>query len=70
MGEPAPLPAIETTPDAAPFVPVDAVKAMLSERATTLATVSEERAAAKVADALRRGYISPAMKGWATLTPV
>lgn len=65
-GEPATALAFETTPDPRRFVPVDAVKAMLSERATTLATVTEERAAAKVADALRRGHISPAMKGWAT----
>jgi phage I-like protein len=65
-GEPATALAFESTPDPRRFVPVEAVKAMMSERATTLATASEERAAAKVADAMRRGHVSPAMKGWAT----
>ncbi len=65
-GEPATALAFESTPDPRRFMPVAAVQAMLAERATTLATMSEERAAAKVADALRRGHISPAKKGWAT----
>lgn len=65
-GEPVAALASEATPDPRYFMPVAAVQAMLAERATTLATMSEERAAAKVADALRRGHISPAMKGWAT----
>lgn len=53
-------------PDPARFVPVETVQAMLAERNLTLATASEGRATEKVADALRRGYISPAMKGRAT----
>ncbi|MBL9047745.1 MAG: hypothetical protein JNK34_10650 [Tabrizicola sp.] len=53
-------------PDPAKFVPVATVQAMLSERNLSLATASEERASQKVADALRSGYLSPAMKDWAT----
>ena len=65
-GEPVAALAFEATPDPRRFMPVAAVQALLAERATTLATMSEERAAARVADALRKGHISPAMKGWAT----
>jgi len=46
-------------------VPVETVRAMLSERNLTLATMSEARAADKVSDAMQRGYLSPAMKPWA-----
>jgi len=46
-------------------VPVETVRAMLSERNLTLATMSEARAADKVRDAMQRGYLSPAMKPWA-----
>jgi len=52
-------------PDPARFVPVETVRAMLSERNLTLATMSEARAADKVSDAMQRGYLSPAMKPWA-----
>lgn len=38
---------------------------MLSERNQSLATLSESRAGEKVADAMARGYLSPAMKPWA-----
>lgn len=53
------------TPDPAKFVPIATVQAMLSERNTTLATITEERAEARVKDAMARGYLSPAMRGWA-----
>ncbi len=52
-------------PDPARFVPVETVQAMLAERNLTLATMSEARATEKVGDAVRRGYLSPAMKPWA-----
>lgn len=52
--------------DPAKFVPVATVQAMLSERNLTLATMSEGRASKKVSDAMARGYLSPAMKEWAT----
>lgn len=52
-------------PDPAKFVPVATVQAMLAERNLTLATASEERAGQKVAEALRLGHISPALKDWA-----
>lgn len=41
------------------------VQAMLSERNLSLATMSEARAAEKVSEAMRSGYLSPAMKPWA-----
>lgn len=53
-------------PDPSKFVPVEAVQAMLLERNLSVATASEERASQKVSDALRRGYLSPGMKDWAT----
>ena len=42
------------------------MQAMLTERNLNLATMSEGRAQTKVAEALRSGHISPAMKDWAT----
>lgn len=53
-------------PDPAKFVPIATVQAILAERSTNLATMSEDRAREKVADATRKGYLSPAMQDWAT----
>ncbi len=53
-------------PDPAKFMPVTAVQSMLADRNLMIATASEERAGQKVAEALRLGQISPAMKAWAT----
>ncbi|HQU68639.1 MAG TPA: phage protease [Albidovulum sp.] len=53
-------------PDPARFVLIVTVQAILAERNTNLATMSEERAREKVADATRKGYLSPAMQDWAT----
>lgn len=53
-------------PDPAKYVPIATVQAMLTERNANIATMSEGRAAEKVADATRKGYLSPAMKEWAT----
>lgn len=52
-------------PDPARHVPVAAVQAMLGERNAALSSLSESRAMEKVADAMRRGYLSPAMRHWA-----
>lgn len=38
---------------------------MLTERNANIATMSERRAAEKVADATRKGYLSPDMWEWA-----
>ena len=57
---------LSAEPDPAKFVPVATVRAMLIARNLSVATASEERAAQKVDDALRSGYLSPAMKDWAT----
>ena len=56
----------DVAPDPAKYVPVATVQAMLAERNLNLATMSESRAQSKVAEALRCGHISPAMKDWAT----
>lgn len=52
-------------PDPAKFVPIATVQAILAERNANLATMSEERAQEKVAQATRKGYLSPAMQDWA-----
>ena len=38
----------------------------MRDRNARIATLSEGAAAVKVEDALRKGYITPAMRGWAT----
>lgn len=48
------------------FVPVDAVRELLSDRNTRIATMRESEATAKVEAALRAGHITPAMRSWAT----
>ncbi|WP_457650345.1 phage protease [Profundibacter sp.] len=53
-------------PDPKKYVPIEALQEAMMERNTGHATMNEERAQAKVNDALQRGYISPAMKEWAT----
>jgi phage I-like protein len=57
--------AMQAAPDPARYVPVETVQAMLAERNQSVATATAARAEEKVADALRRGFLSPAMKGWA-----
>ena len=39
---------------------------LLRDRNARIATLSEEAATTKVEVALRKGYITPAMRGWAT----
>lgn len=39
---------------------------MLRQQNVALATWREREAEGKVADALKRGYITPALRGWAT----
>ena len=54
------------TPDPKEYAPVAAMAELLRDRNTRIATLSEGAAAVKVEDALRKGYITPAMRGWAT----
>ena len=54
------------TPDPKEYAPVAAMAELLRDRNTRIATMSESAATAKVDDALRKGYITPAMRGWAT----
>lgn len=54
-----------SVPDPAKFVPVATVRAMLAERNAERVALGEERAQAKVAEAMRKGYLSGAMKDWA-----
>lgn len=53
-------------PDPSRFVPVDAVRELLSDRNTRIATMRESDASAKVEAAVRDGHITPAMRTWAT----
>ncbi|MDK3075928.1 phage protease [Sedimentitalea sp. JM2-8] len=53
-------------PDPARFVPIEAVQDLMASRHADLAERTKERATAKVKDALARGFITPAMKDWAT----
>lgn len=53
-------------PDPKKFAPIEALQEALLERNTSHASMSADRASAKVNEAMQRGYISPAMKEWAT----
>lgn len=53
-------------PDPARFVPAETLQAMLTERNEVQATLREQHARSRVEDAFARGYLSPAMRGWAT----
>ena len=53
-------------PDPSKFVPASQVADMLRQQNVALATQREREAEGKVADALKRGYITPALRGWAT----
>jgi phage I-like protein len=52
-------------PDPSKYVPVAALADLLRDRNAHLATMSQSAAEAKVSDAMRRGYLTPAMKPWA-----
>lgn len=53
-------------PDPSRHVPVEAVQELMRDRSRTQTEQQTERATAKVGDALAKGYITPAMKPWAT----
>jgi phage I-like protein len=53
-------------PDPARFVPIEAVHELMASRQADRSERAKDRAEAKVRDALARGFITPAMKGWAT----
>lgn len=52
-------------PDPARFVPIEAVRELMAERAQFKATASEEIASARVSEATAAGYLTPAMHDWA-----
>lgn len=54
------------TPDPARYVPVEAVADLLKDRHAQVALMSEREADARVETALNEGYITPAMRPWAT----
>lgn len=58
--------ALNAKSDPSKFVPIEAVAKMMRDRNTTSATMAEMVADQKVSDALRAGFITPAMKDWAT----
>lgn len=53
-------------PDPSRFVPIDAVRDLLSDRNARSATMRESEAKARVELAMNAGHITPAMRGWAT----
>ena len=53
-------------PDPSRFVPVDAVRELLSDRNNRIATMRESEASSKVEAAVQGGHITPAMRPWAT----
>ncbi len=54
------------SPDPKKFVPVEAMAELLADRNARVATFTEETATRKVDDAFKRGYLTAAMKPWAT----
>lgn len=56
----------KASPDPARFVPVEAMQDLLRDRNARLATMSARAVSGRVEDALRRGFITPAMRTWAT----
>lgn len=61
----APGAAETEAPDPAEFAPIAAMRELLTERNTALATMSERAADKRVGEALAAGYITPAMRPWA-----
>ncbi|MDD9716773.1 phage protease [Dinoroseobacter sp. PD6] len=53
-------------PDPAKYVPIAALKELMQDRGATKATLSEHLVEARVTEALHAGYITPAMRSWAT----
>jgi phage I-like protein len=52
-------------PDPAKFMPMEAVQSMLAARGIERTALAESQVAAKVDRAVREGYVTPAMRGWA-----
>lgn len=53
-------------PDPAKYVPIEAVEDMMKDRATEKTALKSERVATKVEKAFQEGYLTPAMRSWAT----
>lgn len=53
------------TPDPAKFVPIEALKDLMTDRNTKAAAMHQDAVKSKVDDAMRRGHLTPAMKPWA-----
>ncbi|MFV0474149.1 MAG: phage protease [Pikeienuella sp.] len=58
--------ALKENPDPARFMPVEAARDLLADRNRRIATQAEEEAGRLVDGAVMDGYITPAMRGWAT----
>lgn len=56
----------EATPDPRKFVPMEAMAELLNDRNGRIALMNEQAAAALVQKAFNEGYLTPAMRGWAT----
>lgn len=53
-------------PDPAKYVPIEAVEDMMKDRASEKGALKSERVATKVEKAFQEGYLTPAMRAWAT----
>lgn len=62
----APKRSLSAIPDPAKYVPIEAVAEIMKDRNVQSANTSEIAVQQKVESALREGYITPAMRGWAT----
>jgi phage I-like protein len=56
----------EATPDPRKYVPAHAVAELLSDRNSRISIMQEAQASAMVEKAFDEGYLTPAMRGWAT----
>ena len=56
----------QSSPDPAKFVPIEAVRDLMTDRNTKVAMAREGDVAATVNDALSKGFITPGMRDWAT----
>jgi phage I-like protein len=54
----------DATPDPARYVPVEAVREMLAERALNRSVVAETEATARVERAIVEGFMPPALRNW------
>jgi len=58
--------ALEALPDPEKYVPIEAMQSVMDDRFERASSQAQARAHTKVKDAMSKGYITPAIKDWAT----